>query len=115
MKKGDAFIILIAVLLLCVWIFPSHKGEEAAIYINGELYRRLPLSEDASLVVESEFGTNTVVIERGTVRVTDADCDGKDCEKDTISKTARSIVCLPNRLSIIIEGEKTEDETDVIL
>lgn len=115
MKKGDAFIILIAALLAALWMFPSHKGTDAAIYINGELYKRLPLSKDTTLVVESEFGRNTVVIKDGEVSIADADCEGKDCEKERISEAARSIVCLPNRLSIIIEGLKTEDETDVIL
>ena len=35
-------------------------------------------------------------------------------KKDKISKSGESIVCLPNRLSVTVEGEKKK-EVDVIL
>ena len=115
MKKGDVFVIVIAVVLAVAWMLISHEGSVAAIYVDGELYKRIPLSEDSEVVVESEYGTNTVVIKDGEVSVVDASCDGKDCEAETISETAHSIVCLPNRLCIMIEKAKTENETDVIV
>lgn len=115
MKKGDIFVILIALVLVIVWMFVPHKGTVAAIYVDGEIYKKMPLDADTEVVVESEYGSNTVVIKDGKVSITDADCPGKDCEKEKISETAHSIVCLPNRLCITVEDSKTEDETDVIV
>lgn len=115
MKKGDFFVVALAVVLMLSWLLIAHKGGVAAIYVDGELYRRAPLNKNARIVVETEYGTNTVVIKNGVVTVTDSDCHNHLCEKEHISETAHSIVCLPNRMSVIIEDSKSEDETDVIL
>lgn len=115
MKKGDFAIIALVLVLALIWSSASHKGGVAAVYIDGELYRKMPLDKDAQLVINSEFGTNTLIIEEGTARVVNSDCPGRQCEKTTVSETARSIVCLPNRLSIIIEDNKNDNETDVII
>lgn len=115
MKKGDIFVALIALVLVFVWLFVPQEGSTAVIYVDGEIYKKMPLDVNASVVVESEYGRNTVVIKDGRVSIADADCPGKDCEKEKISETARSIVCLPNRLCVTIENSKTDDETDVIV
>lgn len=115
MKKGDFLVVALAVVLMLFWVLMSHRGGVAAIYVDGELYKSVPLSENAHIVVESEFGTNTVVIKNSVVTITDSDCENKLCEAEHISETAHSIVCLPNRLSVIIEDSKSNDETDVIL
>ncbi len=115
MKKGDFAIIGAVAIIMLTWILMANKGTAAAIYVDGKLYKRMPLDKDAAIVVESEWGTNTVVIQDKTVKITDADCDNKDCERSTISKTQHSLVCLPNRLTVIVENNETKDETDVIL
>ena len=115
MKKGDFLIIAVVVVLLFTWIFMSKGGSTAQIYVDGKLYKEVPLSKDDKVVVESEFGKNTVIIEGGAVKIADSDCPGKDCEVGEIEKTSRSLVCLPNRLTVIIKGEKADDETDVVL
>lgn len=115
MKKGDFLVVALAFLLMLSWLLISHKGGVAAIYVDGELYKRVPLNKNAEIVVKSEHGTNTVVIKNSVVTVKDSDCENKLCEKEHISETAHSIVCLPNALSIIIEDSNEKDETDVIL
>lgn len=115
MKKGDFAVIALVLAFALIWSGASHKGGVAAVYVDGELYKRLPLSQDTQLVIESEFGTNTLVIENNTARIVNSDCPGKQCEKTSVSETARSIVCLPNRLSVIIEDNNNDNETDVII
>lgn len=115
MKKGDFAVVILTVVLALFYILMPSKGSVAAVYVNGELYKKLPLSKDTQLVIESEFGTNTVVIEKNTVRIINADCPNKQCELQTVSKAVHSIVCLPNRLSVIIENGKNDNETDVII
>lgn len=115
LKKGDFAVAFLVCILLLFCFLGKSAGKSAAIYINGELYKTLPLNEDTVLLVESKFGKNTVVIENGSVYIKEADCPNKECEKESINDTFKSIICLPNRLSIIIEGENTPNETDVIL
>lgn len=115
MKKGDFLVVALALILMFSWLLISHKGGVACIYVDGELYRQAPLNKNAEIVIESEFGTNTVVIKNSVVTVKNSDCENKMCEAEHISETAHSIVCLPNRLSVIIEDSKKQDETDVIL
>ena len=115
MKKGDFAVIILAMVLAVSYILIPQNGSVAVVYVNGEIYEKLPLDKDTQLVVESEFGTNTVVIENGAVRIINSDCPNKKCETQTVSKAVRSIVCLPNRLSVIIENGKNDNETDVII
>ena len=113
MKKGDVALIVIAVVCLVLWLIPKPEGESVTIMVDGEVYKTIPLDTDTEIVVESEFGKNTVVVKNGKVFVADADCPDKLCEDSKISKSGESIVCLPNRLSVTIETE--EKEADVIL
>ena len=115
MKKGDTALIIIAVIVLAVWLFPSQSGDVAKVYVDGELQKELPLSEDCETLIESEYGTNRVIVSGGKVFVTDADCPDKLCEKSEISQSGRSIVCLPNRLSVIIEDGKKDEKIDVVI
>ena len=115
MKKCDFLVIAACIVLALVWFFVSQEGTVAAIYVNGELYERLSLNKDARLTIKSEFGENTVVISDGEVFVIDSDCENKDCEREKISAASRSLVCLPNRLSVIVEGKKEGKEADVIV
>ncbi len=115
MKKGDFAVIILVALLALTCILMPQKGSVAAVYVNGELYEKLPLDKDTQLVIESEFGTNTLIIENSALRIINSDCPNKQCEMQTVSKAMRSIVCLPNRLSVIIENGKNDNETDVII
>lgn len=115
LKKGDIALMLAAVILFIVCVCFPNNGSRAAIYVDGELYKRLPLSENTRLTVKTQFGENTVVVEDGSVYVTSSDCPDKLCEKERTDKSARAIICLPNRLCVIIESENKDNETDVIL
>ncbi len=115
MKKGDIALIIIAVIVLAIWLFPSQSGEVVKVYVDGELYTSLPLDTDNATLIKSEYGENSLVIRDKKVYVTDADCPDKLCEKSKISKSGSSIVCLPNRLSIIIEGGKKDEKIDVVI
>jgi len=114
-KKGDIAIIIVAVIFLVLWLIPKPAGGVVTIMVDGEVYKKVSLGENSETKVESEFGKNTVIVKDGEVYVTDTDCPNKLCEKDKISKNGQSIVCLPNRLSVTIEGKNTKEEVDVIV
>lgn len=115
MKKGDIFLIIIAVAFLFLWFIPKEQGSEAAIYVDGKIYKRISLEKDCEININSEFGENTVSVKNGTVTIVHSDCPDKLCEKEKVDSSGGSIVCLPNRLSVIIENTKIENKADVLL
>ena len=58
---------------------------------------------------------NTVEIKSGSVSVTDASCRNQVCVRHgAISRPGESIVCLPNRLVVTIEGSGKGGEYDSV-
>ena len=114
MRKGDIALIIIAVVFLVLWLIPKPSGSTVTITVDGEFYKSVPLDTDTEIAVESEYGKNTVIVKNGEVFVTGANCPDKLCEKESIKKSGESIVCLPNRLCVTVEGENKK-EVDVIL
>ena len=116
--RNDCILILIVVLLAGGFWFVQYINSMQAeavlrIYQNGELRGEYDLSQPKTLPVkEEDYGYNLVMIEDGTVRITDADCPDQLCMKQrSISKNGESIICLPHKLIIQItgSGEKQMD------
>ena len=114
-RRGDAAAIA-AVLIFAVILFaviflnrPSGKMKTAAIYRNGELLHEMPLDRDAEYTVEFEY-TNVIRVQNGAVAIVESTCPGGDCtHTGYISRGGRSIVCLPNRVEILLSGESDVD------
>lgn len=81
-------------------------GTTIVIKVDGEALYELPIARDGELSLEGyQGGSNRVVIQNGSVAMTEADCPDKLCVKTgKISKTGESIVCLPHRVVIEIRG-----------
>lgn len=112
-KKIKRDIMLIATLIIvCAAAFliinsvVKKDGITAVVKVDGNIVYMLPLDKNASVTVEGyQGGSNTVVIENGTVYMKDADCPDKLCEKTgKISKNGETIVCLPHRVVVEIQG-----------
>ena len=73
----------------------------------------LRMAKKAEAIDETPIGA--VIVRDGKVFVPEADCPDKLCGKSEISKSGSSIVCLPNHLSVIIEGGKKDEKIDVIV
>ena len=115
MKKADFIVLCFVIVLLLVCGLIKTEGEEVSICVNGEAYKTLSLKENTKVDIETEYGKTTVVVENGEVYIKETDCPNKLCLKSAISKAGQSIVCLPNRVSILIEGKTKETEADVLL
>ena len=102
MKRGDVIIIVAALVLgLLLLLWPAEPGASLTVISNGETVGTYPLSQDREITV----GGNTVVISGGSVHMRAADCPGGDClSARAISGAGESIVCLPNRLILCIDG-----------
>ena len=112
MKKADFIIIAaVAVIVFVYMLFPC-QGETVSIYADGKLLAEKSLAEPSITEAVTSYGKNIVVIENNSVYISDADCPDKICMSGKISRAGQSLVCLPCRISVIINGKA---QTDVIV
>ena len=121
MKKND--IILIAVLLVValltaggmrIWQMNNTKDTaNVVVTIDGQVYGTYPLSKDMTERIELPDGAyNILTISGGYADVTEASCPDQICVKHNhIKYSKESIVCLPNKVVVTVEGGE-ENEID---
>ncbi len=82
----------------------------AEIYLDGKLHKTVPLSQNTEFTVNSEYGSNTILVSDGKIAVVDADCPDKVCiSSGAISGGMVPIICLPHRLEIRIISTNEEN------
>lgn len=100
------------------WLIPllinqlnRNASASVSVYQDGQWVADYPLTEDLTLAVPwGEDGYNLLLIENGMASVTDATCPDQLCVRQrAISKSGESIICLPHRLVVQIEGEGEVD------
>ena len=118
--KGDGVVIFVCMMLavligvLFVKITGTDKGETVVIYQDGNKIQELSLQDDTEILIENSY-SNKISVKDGKVAIVESDCPGMDCvHSGWIGTKGRSLVCLPNRVEIRIEGEK-ESEVDFIV
>ena len=113
-RKADIilFIVLVVIGLASTAFVLMSKSAGTTVYIEsaGELYGKYSLFEDKEIKVELEGSKagawNTVVIKDGEVYVEKASCHNQVCvNSGRISQSGESIICLPNKLVVRIEGK----------
>lgn len=114
-KKDLIFIaaVLAAAVILGLYFWTGSRNKEKTesgmleITIDGELYGIYPLKEDTEMIVNSRYGSNTVVIEQGRAYVKEADCPDKICVgMQEIAREGEIICCLPHRLFLTVRDGK---------
>ncbi|MHC6179482.1 NusG domain II-containing protein [Clostridium sp. JNZ X4-2] len=121
MKKGDkiaAIAILILIISSFIGVFSyklyvkgSHKT--AVIKQDGKIIKTIDLDKvKDKQQFRIKYNTshfNLVEVEKGKIRIADADCPDKICVKTGwISKPGENIVCLPHKLIINIQGNNSK-------
>ena len=108
------FMLLVAVSITGIFISRdalSH-GSDVIIEIDGKPAYTLPLYENRILPVSGPYGNTLIEIQGGKVRVKEAHCRNQICVKEGwISKGV--IVCLPNKLVIIVGGSKKDQQQGI--
>lgn len=119
MKKKD-IILLITVLAaaaiagLILLALRSEDGSTAVITVDGEVYGTYSLSEDQTIEIETEYGTNIIEIKDGFAVMIQASCpDGYCMDQGSKNKNKQTIVCLPNKVVVEIIADEDSDDYDV--
>ena len=111
MKKGDIIIGAVVIVLAAVLYFsgilrPEGEGAKAVVTVDGKVYGEYNLHNEETVKVDlKEDGYNTFVISDGKVDMLEADCrDGICVDHTPISLDGETIICLPHKVVIEIEG-----------
>lgn len=109
-KKADIvlFILILVFGLAVSWwsLTTNTDGDKAIVTVDGELYGTYSLSQDQTIeVVQDEDHINYITIKDGMVSMAYSTCKNQVCvNAGAISETRDSIVCLPNKVMIEIQG-----------
>ena len=113
--KADILAILIvAVIAFLVFAafwtgIGNESGSVVKVYQEGEKIKELPLDTDTEYVIHGDY-ENIVTVRDGKAGITKSDCPGTDCVySGWIHEAGRSIVCLPNRVELRVEGASEVD------
>jgi len=107
-KVGD--IVVVGLLLAALFFIPTKKGRNIKIFVDGRQFCVYPLNMDTTITIQGYRGPATFQIQKGKVRMLNSTCPLKLCVKrGRISKAGESIICLPNRITIFVEGKANWD------
>lgn len=107
-------IVIIASALISVMLLPYADRRIAVIELDGSEYARYDLDEVAPFEeeIKTPYGYNRIQVSEQGVKVVSADCANKtDVKRGLISRSGESIICLPHRLVIYIEGADAETDS----
>lgn len=126
-KKADILvIILIVIASFLIYFFTNKLSKEDAniskkvvITVDGKIFKEVPLTKNTyeKIDINTVYGKNEVIIEKGEVHMHESNCQDKICMKmGKISIPGDSIICLPNRVMVkIVADKKSHDSLDLII
>lgn len=113
-RKADMVLALVLAVLcaLSCWFVYGAGGADGAFVVieyDGEVWGRYSLYEDQVVDIDTDLGHNRAVIEKGRVYMAEADCPDHYCmgqhrDEGGINSSHDAIVCLPNKIVLLVEG-----------
>ena len=102
-----ALLLLGGALALFLWL-TRQTGGIVSVQMDGQVILELPLDEDTQIILGEGEHTNTLVIRGGKAQVVEASCPDKICVgQGAVQYAGESIVCLPHRLVVTVQGGAT--------
>lgn len=116
-KKSDGILIGAALLcaLLCLLprLFRSDASPVAVVTSDGDVVAEIVL--DGAQERTIRVGGVTVFVKDGEIGFLESDCPDKICVRTgALRRAGESAACVPNRVAIVIRGEKRKDGVDVV-
>jgi len=120
----DALVALAVALLAaaCValtWFGSTDTDLQAVISVDGAEVERIDLTklaEPVEKVVQANGYTLRLTLDASGVTMAESDCPTQDCvHTGTVARSGQSIVCLPARVIIQLEGTVQSDGPDVVI
>ncbi len=117
-RKADillfAALILCATMLLLRSLLVQHDGRLAVITVDGKIFGSYPLDENRTIEIQNGDNKNVAIIQDGTVHMDSSTCHNQVCvDAGKVHTAGQSIICLPNRVVISIEGTSRTSKGEV--
>ena len=115
--RNDIILIgsLLLIAVLCLVLLLVNRSREnlmARIYVQDEIVETIDLSkkEDADYYIDGLKGKLHVHTHDGAIAVVESNCPHQDCVRmGYVSESGKPIICAFNAVSILIDGEATND------
>ena len=108
-----ASLLLLSVAVLLIVNLTRTEGGYVEISVDGEVKATYPMSVDGEYVLND--GTNKLTIKDGAAYMTYSSCPDHVCENTgKVRHVGQTIVCLPNKLTVTVKGERTDDSVDLV-
>ena len=115
--RNDVILIgsLLLVAVICLVLLLTNRSKEnlmARVYVQNEVVETIDLSkkEDADYYIDGLKGKLHVHTHDGTIAVVESNCPHQDCVRmGYVKESGRPIICAYNAVSILIDGESTND------
>lgn len=112
MKKNDfvliGLVLLTAIAVMSYQYLKKDPGNQSIqITVDGQNYGTYNLEENQTIDIN---GTNTLEIQDGEADMSHAECPDKLCvNQKAISRDGESIICLPNKVVVTVEGGEARE------
>ena len=115
MIKRSDLILITGILAASAVVFAVNTallepGATVKVVAGRDVYGIYELTEDRELRIEAGGDFNVIEVSGGTAKMKEASCANGDCLRQHAAGMAgQSIVCLPNKILITIEGYNEND------
>jgi len=117
-RPGD-FIVLACALAIGfspVWVARSGRAGSFSVIVDNEIVANVHADRDTIFSVAAPLGQIRIKVCDGCARVAESSCPHKICvNSGKIMYPGQAIVCVPNKLILIADGEPNGDRHDAIL
>lgn len=108
-----ALLLFVSIAAMGIMYFSRETGGSVVVRVDGVEIERLMLTDDGTYSLNG--GSNILVIGDGAAWLIEADCPDHICIKQgKISFKGQCITCLPNRLTVKVEGNAENNGIDII-
>ena len=107
------FLLLASIIVILIMYLGKTPGGQVVVRVDGQETARYSLFTDGEYQLNG--GSNTLVVAEGVAYIEWANCPDKYCVKQgRIAYEGQCITCLPNRLTVTVEGVKGDIDIDLV-
>lgn len=106
MNKNDfvLIIIILSVVIVLMFFIKKENGSIATVYYDNNKVLDINLNKDDEYDIEGHNGNIHIVVKDSYISVTDEISPRHICRNKKIHNIGESIICLPNKVVIKIDG-----------
>lgn len=108
-----ASLLLLSLVVMLTVNLTRKPGAFVEITVDGEVVATYPLDTDGEYTLNG--GTNKLTVKDGAAYMSYSSCPDHVCENTgKVRHVGQTIVCLPNKLTVTVKGERTDDSVDFV-